>query len=211
MVLNSFPPTQTSKSHLLLLHKIFIPLSIWDVPESFGLMKYVDTLILHQNTPESKVGVILSACDAGDIVSDTASVTQSIIIADVLDWSVGSESDPALAGDVTLVTLWHVWCCQDAGVRWQWWCPHVTEGHSVTWAVLSLLVRIQNTGSGDRKLSFSCQQETELSAGQNTNQHRNSSAMDANHHLTHQLQIVHLNRQMIVWLVVVGKTQIFTF
>ena len=104
--------------------------------------------------------------------------------------------------------MWHVWCCQDAGVRWQWWCPHVTEGHSVTWAVLSLLVRIRNTGSGDRKLSFSCQQETELSAGQNTNQHRNSSAMDANHHLTHQLQIVHLYRQMIVWLVVVGKTQI---
>ena len=68
-------------------------------------MKYVDTLILHQNAPESKVGMILSACDAGDIVSDTASVTQSIIITDVLDWSVGSESDPALAGDVTLVTL----------------------------------------------------------------------------------------------------------
>ena len=33
------------------------------------------------------------------------SVTQSIIIADVLDWSVGSVSEPALAGDVTLVTM----------------------------------------------------------------------------------------------------------
>ena len=95
---------------------------------------------------------------------------------------IGQSPEPALAGDVTLVTLWHVWCCQDTGVRWQWWCPHVTEGHSVTWAPLSLLVRIRNTGSGDRKLSFSCQQETELSAGQNTNQHRDSSAMDVNHH-----------------------------
>ena len=42
MVVNSFHSTQTSRSHLLLLHKIFIPLSIWDVP-SLILIKYVDT------------------------------------------------------------------------------------------------------------------------------------------------------------------------